>query len=478
MNSVNEYLMHHGIMGQKWGHQNGPPYPLNPANRSASEKRKNGDKYTKSAKEVYGGSKTFVAGGGGASFDDEEKWKEKLRQILLNQLNKTDGYKFISKEDFSHFLESSGIDVNKISSKNISSMYDTAIKLNKSIIKTYDKKGKLNKSSAIRADEEKHALINKINKSKDEEVVTIIKTPSGKDFKITAEDYKKQYGLNKFSKERKAKIDKQKKKEDMELRNKKYMEDLGEKMKKTTEELEEKNKKMKRFIKHSELYHHGIMGMKWGRQNGPPYPLDRAVSKAVKAQAKADRYQKRADLKAEKAELKQQRKINRAERFYYSVPGQIYFNGLKRSKWDTKQMSYEEIKKRNQSPERSLSDYSDDEIRSAINRIKLENDYFRVVNERNNIRSSNESNNSNNSSNNSNNSNNSSNNRRILVPTDIPEIARGREYVNNLNKDVGEYVKVGMDVVKLINNIYDTKNKFSGKSTNTNSITIKKLKQH
>ena len=24
------YLAHHGIPGQKWGEQNGPPYPLNP----------------------------------------------------------------------------------------------------------------------------------------------------------------------------------------------------------------------------------------------------------------------------------------------------------------------------------------------------------------------------------------------------------------------------------------------------------------
>lgn len=33
-----EYLEHHGILGQKWGRQNGPPYPLGSGDHSASEK--------------------------------------------------------------------------------------------------------------------------------------------------------------------------------------------------------------------------------------------------------------------------------------------------------------------------------------------------------------------------------------------------------------------------------------------------------
>ena len=35
----------------------------------------------------------------------------------------------------------------------------------------------------------------------------------------------------------------------------------------------------------NELYHHGIRGQKWGQRNGPPYPLSRKVSDAVKAGA-------------------------------------------------------------------------------------------------------------------------------------------------------------------------------------------------
>lgn len=32
-------LYHHGVMGQRWGQRNGPPYPLAPENHSASEKK-------------------------------------------------------------------------------------------------------------------------------------------------------------------------------------------------------------------------------------------------------------------------------------------------------------------------------------------------------------------------------------------------------------------------------------------------------
>lgn len=35
----NRYLAHHGIKGQEWGRQNGPPYPLGPEDYSAAEKK-------------------------------------------------------------------------------------------------------------------------------------------------------------------------------------------------------------------------------------------------------------------------------------------------------------------------------------------------------------------------------------------------------------------------------------------------------
>lgn len=36
---MNNYIQHHGILGQRWGKKNGPPYPLGVSDHSASEKK-------------------------------------------------------------------------------------------------------------------------------------------------------------------------------------------------------------------------------------------------------------------------------------------------------------------------------------------------------------------------------------------------------------------------------------------------------
>ena len=36
---INDYISHHGILGQRWGKKNGPPYPLGSGDHSASEKK-------------------------------------------------------------------------------------------------------------------------------------------------------------------------------------------------------------------------------------------------------------------------------------------------------------------------------------------------------------------------------------------------------------------------------------------------------
>lgn len=40
-NDYLDYISHHGISGQKWGVQNGPPYPLSPEDYSKAEKKAN-----------------------------------------------------------------------------------------------------------------------------------------------------------------------------------------------------------------------------------------------------------------------------------------------------------------------------------------------------------------------------------------------------------------------------------------------------
>ena len=60
-----DYLEHHGILGQKWGHRNGPPYPLDANDHSAAEKeaQKQRFKLTDEQKKVIKIGTAVVAAG-------------------------------------------------------------------------------------------------------------------------------------------------------------------------------------------------------------------------------------------------------------------------------------------------------------------------------------------------------------------------------------------------------------------------------
>lgn len=62
------------------------------------------------------------------------------------------------------------------------------------------------------------------------------------------------------------------------------------------------------------LYHHGIRGQKWGIQNGPPYPLDSAISTGARLKSAAKvAAGKIKEHRAKQAEIKAAKKQRRAE---------------------------------------------------------------------------------------------------------------------------------------------------------------------
>ena len=101
-----------------------------------------------------------------------------------------------------------------------------------------------------------------------------------------------------------------------------------------------------------ELQHHGILGQKWGKRNGPPYPLsaskyssmekklnkrlsrlDRKIEKIDSRQLKANKYQRKADAKkyglfsnqekAQKYQSKASEKQYKINKQRYSVTKEI-----------------------------------------------------------------------------------------------------------------------------------------------------------
>lgn len=80
---INNYLAHHGILGQKWGKRNGPPYPLGYEKHSSAEKKAGWQNSLD--RTVYSGTKKSDL----LKMKDSGKSDEEILETLRNQ-NKSD----------------------------------------------------------------------------------------------------------------------------------------------------------------------------------------------------------------------------------------------------------------------------------------------------------------------------------------------------------------------------------------------------
>lgn len=154
------------------------------------------------------------------------------------------------------------------------------------------------------------------------------------------------------------------------------------------------------------LVHHGILGQKWGKKNGPPYPIPAGEHSSAEKKANAGEKWLKQDVK----QGKDKPAVSRSEVI------------LKKSKDATDAASniVNEVSniKRSTAPKEDLSKYSDKELRDKVNRLNLEKQY------------------------------------RYLTE---PELSKGEFYATKTLSIAGDVLAIGLSVAGIAATIYNIK---------------------
>ena len=250
--STNE-LYHHGILGQKWGKRNGPPYPLDKSDYSAAEK------------------KAKAAGKRVASAESDVAKTHKYIKKAESKVTK-----------YSRKATKAGAKEDKVRAR----LAKDQLKLTKAE----------NKMARARSTDALQSANNKVMKRE----VQVNKDRMAADKlakKTTKLDAKTSSWEKAVSDGQKALAKAEKKLNKLDAKAAAAYKEAGMDY-------------VSKAIRHSAmdddwLEHHGILGMKWGKRNGPPYPLDKSdLSEAEKKAAKLDKYTSKQTEKVSKVASK------------------------------------------------------------------------------------------------------------------------------------------------------------------------------
>lgn len=131
----------------------------------------------------------------------------------------------------------------------------------------------------------------------------------------------------------------------------------------------------------NELYHHGISGMRWGRRNGPPYPLSANAHSSEERKFGTSDWSKEAQKEARKGRL--DRAFTPSEKSGKDKPNVSPAEKIVKNSKDALNATADLRKKiqiLTSDPRKDdVKQMSDEELRKRINRLDMEKKYFSLT---------------------------------------------------------------------------------------------------